>query len=126
MRKQLLGETHPNVASSLNNLAILYKNQGRYELAETLYLQALQMRKQLLGESHPDVASGLNNLANLYKKQGRYELAETLYQKTLEIAEQRLGNDHPDTVLYRKNLEILRNQTREGGEEAAEEERSQI
>ncbi|MGD1705075.1 tetratricopeptide repeat protein, partial [Dapis sp. BLCC M229] len=31
---QLWGETHANVATSLNNLAQLYKYQGRYEAAE--------------------------------------------------------------------------------------------
>jgi hypothetical protein len=35
-----LGERHPLVATSLNNLALLYHNQGRYEAAEPLYQQA--------------------------------------------------------------------------------------
>ena len=53
MRKKLLGEEHPDVANSLNNLAGLYKSQGRYEEAEPLYIQALDMRKKLLGDKHP-------------------------------------------------------------------------
>ncbi|WP_139240833.1 tetratricopeptide repeat protein, partial [Geitlerinema sp. PCC 9228] len=61
MRKRLLGEPHPDVASSLNNLAFLYQSQGRYEEAEPLYRQALEMFKRLLGEQHPDVATSLNN-----------------------------------------------------------------
>ncbi|MBD2054539.1 tetratricopeptide repeat protein [Oculatella sp. FACHB-28] len=72
------GEEHPAVASSLNNLAVLYKSQGRYEEAEPLYLQALQLRQRLLGQDHPDVASSLSNLAVLYQHQGRYEEAEPL------------------------------------------------
>ena len=31
MRKKLLGDEHPSVAQSLNNLAGLYRNQGRYD-----------------------------------------------------------------------------------------------
>ena len=61
--RSLLGENHPHVATSLNNLAALYDSQGRYEAAEPLYLQALQLTRSLLGESHPDVATSLNNLA---------------------------------------------------------------
>ncbi|WP_226595142.1 tetratricopeptide repeat protein, partial [Microseira wollei] len=64
LRKRLLGEDHPDVATSLNNLALLYKSQGRYSEAEPLYLQALELRKRLLGEDHPDVATSLNNLAS--------------------------------------------------------------
>ncbi|WP_343327452.1 tetratricopeptide repeat protein, partial [Geitlerinema sp. PCC 9228] len=59
MRKRLLGEQHPDVATSLSSLAILYKDQGRYEEAEPLYRQALEMRKRLLGEQHPSVAASL-------------------------------------------------------------------
>ena len=53
MRKKLLGEEHPDVASSLNNLASLYYYQRRDEEAEPLLLQALDMRKKLLGDKHP-------------------------------------------------------------------------
>ena len=102
------GEAHPDVATSLNNLALLYESQGRYSEAEPLYLQALEMSKQLLGEVHPDVAASLNNLAGLYRSQGRYNEAEILFLQALEIAEKTLGLNHPHTVIFRKNLEILR------------------
>ena len=98
-----LGEEHPDVASSLNNLAGLYKNQGRYAEAEPLYQQALALTIRLLGEAHPSVATSLNNLALLYKNQGRYAEAEPLYKKALEIAELSLGVAHPKTIIVRKN-----------------------
>ncbi|NES03113.1 MAG: tetratricopeptide repeat protein [Okeania sp. SIO2F4] len=41
-----LGVEHPDVATSLNNLAGLYKSQGRYTEAEALFKEALEMRKQ--------------------------------------------------------------------------------
>ena len=36
IREKALGPVHPDVASSLNNLASLYKDQGKYEDAEPL------------------------------------------------------------------------------------------
>jgi tetratricopeptide (TPR) repeat protein len=62
MRKRLLGEDHPNVANSLNNLASLYKSQGRFSEAEPLYQQALAMSKKFLGEEHPDTKIAKDNL----------------------------------------------------------------
>lgn len=59
------GGNHPDVASILNDLAGLYKKQGRYPEAEPLYQQVLRLRRSLLGEQHPDVATSLNNLAVL-------------------------------------------------------------
>jgi tetratricopeptide (TPR) repeat protein len=38
---KVLGEEHPNVAASLNNLAGLLKAQGKYDEAEPLYRQSL-------------------------------------------------------------------------------------
>ena len=66
MSRELLDDRHPSVATSLNNLAGLYKSQGRYAEAEPFYQQALEMRRELLGDRHPSVATSLNNLAALY------------------------------------------------------------
>ncbi len=96
------GPEHPDMADPLNNLAIIYFEQGRYAEAEPLYQRALRIREQRLGPEHPRVAYPLNNLANLYKEQGRYAEAEPLYQRALRIFEQQWGPEHPETaeVLY--------------------------
>jgi len=104
IRKQKLGESHPDTARSLNNLAALYRIQGRYEEAEPLYKQALAIRKQNLGESHPDTAQSFSNLALLYKNQGRYKESEPLCKQALEIRKQELGERHPDTATSLNNL----------------------
>ena len=85
------------LANSLNNLAMLYESQGRYNDAEPLYLQSLDIRKRQLGNDHPDVASSLNNLAVLYESQGKYLEAEDLAKQALIIYQNRLGNEHPNT-----------------------------
>jgi len=53
IREQLLGPHHPDTAQSLNNLAELYRDQGKYAEAEPLYQQALAIYEQLLGPNHP-------------------------------------------------------------------------
>nr|WP_232224210.1 tetratricopeptide repeat protein [Mastigocladopsis repens] len=102
--KKRLGEEHPSVASSLNNLAGLYNSQGRYSEAEPLFQQALELSKRLLGEEHPHVASSLNNLAALYNSQGRYSEAEPLFQQALELSKRLLGEEHPDVASSLNNL----------------------
>ena len=101
MTKRLFSADHPNMASSLNNLAVLYYRQRRYQEAEPLLQQALEMRKRLFSADHPDVANSLNNLAGLYSSQGRYSKAEPLYKEALVISEQTLGADHPHTMTVR-------------------------
>ncbi|BCL82285.1 tetratricopeptide repeat protein [Ktedonobacteria bacterium brp13] len=105
--EQQLGSDHPNTASSLNNLATLYRTQGKYAEAEPLLKRALTIREQQLRSDHPDTATNLNNLAGLYYEQGKYAEAEPLYLRALAIREQQLGTDHPDTATSLNNLAAL-------------------
>ena len=66
--KQRLGDDHPDVATSLNNLAALYESQGKYKEAEPLYQQALNICEQRLGVDYPHtiiVRGNLEHLRNL-------------------------------------------------------------
>ena len=65
LRKRLLGDNHPYVATSLNNLAGLYKSQGRYDQAEPLLHRALEIYQQVLGDNHPNTLTVCENLAQL-------------------------------------------------------------
>ncbi|UCJ13314.1 MAG: tetratricopeptide repeat protein [Phormidium sp. PBR-2020] len=107
IRETILGETHPDVAQSLNNLARLYWNQGNPSAAEPLLRRALDIWETSLGESHLDVAQSLNNLAQLYREQRNYAAAEPLYLHALDIRETQLGANHPDVAQSLNNLAQL-------------------
>ena len=104
LARQIWGEEHPNIATSLNNLALLYQSQGRYAEALPLYEQALEMRKRLFAGDHPDVATSVNNLAYLYNSQGRYAEALPLYEQALEMRKRLFVGDHPDVASSLNNL----------------------
>jgi tetratricopeptide (TPR) repeat protein len=107
IREKARGPNHPDVATSLNNLAEFYRNQGRYVDAEPLYKRSLAIYEKALGPNHPDVAMSLNNLALLYHDQGRYVDAEPLYQRSLAIREKTRGPNHPDVATALNNLAAL-------------------
>ena len=46
-REKTLGENHPAVAATLNNLAVLYGKRGKYKDAEPLCKRALEIRSVL-------------------------------------------------------------------------------
>jgi len=99
-----VGANHPEVATSLNNLADLYRDQGRYADAEPLYQRSLDISEKTLGAEHPAVATSMNNLAGLYQDQGRYAEAEPLYQRSLAILERTFGPGHPSVATSLNNL----------------------
>jgi tetratricopeptide (TPR) repeat protein len=107
IREGVLGPTHPDTATSLNDLASLYRRHGKYELAEPLYQRALDIRERVLGPEHPDTASSLNSLASLYYNQSKYEQAEPLYLRAVTIGEKTLGSEHPDLAIWLNNLAQL-------------------
>ena len=107
IRQKLLGREHPDTATSLNNLAVLYEAMGDYAKAEPLYEEALEIYQTLLGREHSLTATSLNNLAALYEDMGDYAKAEPLYKEALEIRQKLLGREHPDTALSLNNLAVL-------------------
>ena len=102
-----MGQDHPNYASSLNNLAGLYRAQGKYDQALPLYEEALALRGRVLGQDHPNYAQSLNNLALLYDSQGKYDQALPLYEKALALIGRVLGQEHPDYAQSLNNLAAL-------------------
>ncbi|KAJ5496696.1 hypothetical protein N7463_008683 [Penicillium fimorum] len=100
------------------NLALMFRDQGRWEEAEKLQVQVMETRKTKLGEDHPDTLTGMANLALTYTRQGRWEEAEKLqaqnqgrWEETeklevqvMETRKTKLGDDHPDTLASMTNL----------------------
>ena len=101
------GKQDPRLATSLNNLALLYRAQGKYAQAEPLYKRSLAIREKALGPEHPDLALNLNYLALLYETQGKYAEAEPLYKRSLAIKEKALGPEHPNLAAMLGNYAIF-------------------
>ena len=81
----MLGPDHPHVATSLNNLAELYRIQGQSARAEPLYKRSLAIFEKALGPDHPDVATSLENLAVFYRETKRESEAEKLEKRAASI-----------------------------------------
>ncbi len=62
IKRSALGENHPSVAASLNNIGMTWFSKGSYDKALEYLEQALKIRRSILGENHPDVATSLNNI----------------------------------------------------------------
>ena len=104
LARKAFGDHDQRTLVSLNNLALLYRGQGRYSDAEPLYREALQA---LRAARHPDALKAVNNLANLYSDQGRYGDAEPLYREALQTRRETLGARDPSTLTSLSNLAVL-------------------
>jgi CHAT domain-containing protein len=107
IREKSLGPDHPDVAQTLNSLAMTLKHQDRYADAEPLYKRALAIQEKTLGTNHPEVAWSLNNLGEMYRAQDRYADAEPFYIRALAISEKILGPNHTGVGPLLNNLGLL-------------------
>ncbi len=73
------------LAASLNNLAELYRAQGKYAEAEPLHKRALAIGEKALGPEHPRVATSLESYAALLRKMNRQPEAEELEARAKAI-----------------------------------------
>ncbi|MBV8130256.1 MAG: tetratricopeptide repeat-containing protein, partial [Planctomycetaceae bacterium] len=73
IRRDILGEDHPETAGSYNNLALTLRDQGKSAEAEAMHRRALAIVLKALGEDHPNTASSYNNLAWSLDRQGKHD-----------------------------------------------------
>jgi len=65
MTEKSFGPEHPNVATCLNNLALLLIATNRLAEAEPLFRRALANYEKSLGPEHPHCRTTINNYAGL-------------------------------------------------------------
>ncbi len=107
LRRQVQGEEHPDTLAVMNDLAYIYKYQGKNAQAEPLYTKVLEVRRRVLGEENPATLSTLNSLATVYEKQGHYPQAEMLHRQAYETLKRVAGEDNYDTISAMVNLALI-------------------
>jgi tetratricopeptide (TPR) repeat protein len=96
-RKGVLGEEHPDMLTSMNNLAQALSKQGKHAEAEQMHRETLALREKVLRKEHPDTLMSVYGLAYLLHHQNKYEDALPLYERACTGFQVTLGPDHPTT-----------------------------
>jgi tetratricopeptide (TPR) repeat protein len=92
IREKVLGARHPNVANSLNTLAMIYTNQNNFKQAEPAFQRALSISLQSLGPEHPTTLKILINYARMLRKARRNTKAEEMEARA-EAIRVKLGQE---------------------------------
>jgi serine/threonine-protein kinase len=108
VRREALGEDHLEVASSLQNLALVLLQMDRGQEAEPLLREALAIRNRHGATATPEYAAGINDLAALLEGRGEHAAAEDLYEEALALKRRLLGAEHEDVARGLNNLAQVR------------------
>ena len=99
------GPDHSDTMKPLTSLAILLKDQGRLEEAESLLQRSLSVRESLTDDFGQ--MTTLSLLGELYVLMGRLDEAEPLYHRVLNGRRIKLGDRHPYTLITLNSLACL-------------------
>jgi serine/threonine protein kinase len=118
MRRESRGDVHPDVADSLDALAVVVQSRGDGRSWRSLCREALAIRQKTLSAPHPDLARSLHNMGRVLMMEGDIPGAEAKCREALAMRRQLRPQTHPELAT---SLNLLANLLRSRGEWAEAE-----
>ena len=97
----------PRLASTLNDLAVLYGMQNRDMEAESLFHRSLAINEKAFGRQHLAIILTLQNLGVIYAVQDKFLEAHQAARESLAISLELFGAGHPRTGSTCRTLALV-------------------
>ncbi|TVR30888.1 MAG: serine/threonine protein kinase [Balneolaceae bacterium] len=94
LKIQIYGPDHPEVASVMNTLAIIYEGKGMLKESIQTFRRVIDIRRQQ-PDPGSNLAANLNNLAILLHQTGELEESDILFREAVDIVQKIWGETHP-------------------------------
>ena len=104
--EKAFGCDHPNVAESLNNLALIYYTQGKEAEASIAEQTGTRSENRAMPAGSPQY---MNKVVLLNLARRKYALAESLFRQALQIKKNALGQGNSELSQVMRNLADLHN-----------------
>ncbi len=107
IRKKILGDEHPEYAISLLNLSMVLVMQSRFDEADKLLVNAINIYVKKKLENTSNFISLMNNVALMEQRRGNNDIAKTIYSRLYQILQNREDKNIEPTILLYGNLSAL-------------------
>jgi tetratricopeptide (TPR) repeat protein len=97
-RKRVSGPNHQETVICMVNLAATLRGQHRFDEAETLLRDAIEIQRKSDRQSSQPTLAGLANLAGTLASQNRLDEAETAILEVLNTANKMNRSNHPNNL----------------------------
>ncbi|MEM6642384.1 MAG: tetratricopeptide repeat protein [Bacteroidota bacterium] len=91
-------------AETLEDLALFYEKLGKYNEAESLLLEILDIKKSIPDEAAILIIETLNDLGILYQQINEYDKAEAMFKEVVSSSDEHVGIWHPFYAIAKNNL----------------------
>lgn len=105
--KAYLGNPHPDLGMTYNNIGIIYAKNGQYRQALSFFLKGLEVNKAVLGEEDLKIGFAYANLGRLYDLSGEYEKALGYLKEAEALIQAKTGPDSPKLAHVYNNMGIV-------------------
>ena len=112
IRRATLGDGHPLVAATLNDLGLAHLTAGDTAAARAAFEQSAAAWEHGLQPADPDRSNPLFNLAGMLREGGERRAAAALYRQVLEIRQRAYGPRHNSLMMPCYYLGILEREIR--------------
>mmetsp|Transcript_65852 Transcript_65852/g.73474 ORF Transcript_65852/g.73474 Transcript_65852/m.73474 type:complete len:221 (-) Transcript_65852:2929-3591(-) len=99
MRRNIFGDDHLDVSSTLTYHGTIYCRQSQISNAMKLFAKSLRIRQAKLGKNHRDISFTMYNIGLCQQLQGDLAEAVDCFTETLGIEKNVLGEDHKDVSI---------------------------
>jgi tetratricopeptide (TPR) repeat protein len=86
------------VAKAMENLAVLAREQGKYDQSEQLSQQAIAMREKAGQTDEPDFVSSIQNLEQTTRAQGKFNESNQLLDRAMNLQKKHFGDSSPEVA----------------------------
>jgi eukaryotic-like serine/threonine-protein kinase len=94
LKIKIYGPDHPEVASVMNTLAIIYEGKGMLRESIRTFRRVIEIRRQQ-PDPGSNLAANLNNLAILLHQTGELEESDMMFREAVDIVNKIWGETHP-------------------------------
>jgi tetratricopeptide (TPR) repeat protein len=117
IRRDHLATKDSALLASMGLCATVLSSQGRYEEAERMHRQTLELSEKVLGLEHPSTLTSVWCLASVLHSRRQYQNSNILYQRACAGYQKILGLEHPNSLSCLKQhaslLEDMKRQNQE-------------
>ena len=101
------GHGQLDLASTLNNMAGIYRSQSKLEQALEFYQKSFDIKRSALGPDHPCLAGAHMGLGNVYHDLGEFEKALLHHRKAQEMYPAEYGEMHLAMAEIHQNMDAV-------------------
>jgi len=105
--EKVYGKDRHNVATDVNNLGTVLKDQGDLQEARKCFERAIKIGEKVYGKDHPEMATFVNNIGGVLKDSGDLQEARKCFERAIKIGEKVYGKDHHNVATIVNNLGLV-------------------